>query len=505
MGEQVIDVRQSIGALRRYRLALVGAALLGAAAGVTYASSVQPTIYSSSSQVLLPQQDAGGQLVNRDPATEARVAGSDIVLGAAGAQLSPTMTAGQVGGLVSVSTPGDNIIEYTAHSEDPDLARAVAKAAAQAEIDYIQKGSSSTIANKQKRILERKQREQANYDQLSKERQSVATRIRGETGAQQLRDSTLRGTLATDMADSVSRLNEIDQELTDLAGENATAQLIQPASAATEPDEVTQNALYGLGGAGFALIVAALLVALLAGRDKRLRPRDAIADATGSTVVASVRSRVPHTVTGWTGLLTNYKPEATDAWALRQVLRRALETSSSDGPLDLTLLTLADDPGALAVAAQTASYAASTGLHTRIVPAQRQPSATALWAALRQSDGAELRRGLDVGEPGHGDLNVSLVVLDREAPTLGAPPPTDATLLVLSAGAATAEELARTAMAADDAGLRIDGVVVADPDDLDHTTGRITQQDRSEQLALPARLTGVTSIGFGTTHGRHGR
>ena len=49
------------------------------------------------------------------------------------------------------------------------------------------------------------------------------------------------------------------------------------------------------------------------------------------------------------------------------------------------------------------------------------------------------------------------------------------------------------AVAVDDAGRRIDGIVVADPDQTDRTSGRHTMDERSRRLALPMRLTGIAS------------
>jgi hypothetical protein len=61
----------------------------------------------------------------------------------------------------------------------------------------------------------------------------------------------------------------------------------------------------------------------------------------------------------------------------------------------------------------------------------------------------------------------------------------------VAAATATEQELAHVAVAVDDAGRRIDGVIVADPDQTDRTSGRRTMDERSRQVALPMRLTGI--------------
>ena len=65
-----------------------------------------------------------------------------------------------------------------------------------------------------------------------------------------------------------------------------------------------------------------------------------------------------------------------------------------------------------------------------------------------------------------------------------------ATVLAVAPGVGTREDLARLAVAVDDAGRRIDGIVVADPDASDRTTGRRTLEERARQATLPVRMTG---------------
>ena len=68
---------------------------------------------------------------------------------------------------------------------------------------------------------------------------------------------------------------------------------------------------------------------------------------------------------------------------------------------------------------------------------------------------------------------------------------TAATVLGVSAGAATAEQLARVAMSAALVGRDIAGILVADPEPTDRTTGRIPQLPRPSHRRLPTRLMGM--------------
>jgi hypothetical protein len=64
---------------------------------------------------------------------------------------------------------------------------------------------------------------------------------------------------------------------------------------------------------------------------------------------------------------------------------------------------------------------------------------------------------------------------------------TTATVIGVSAGAATAEQLARVAMSAANDGREIAGIFVADPEPTDATTGRIPKPPRPTHNKLPAQ------------------
>src|SRR5919199_6413717 len=89
------------------------------------------------------------------------------------------------------------------------------------------------------------------------------------------------------------------------------------------------------------------------------------------------------------------------------------------------------------------------------------------------------------------DLTIVLAVADRDEPTLRQIPPTAVTALAISPGVGTREELARLAVAVDDAGRRIDGVVMAGPGPTHRATGGGALGERARQTPLPLRVTGV--------------
>ena len=78
-------------------------------------------------------------------------------------------------------------------------------------------------------------------------------------------------------------------------------------------------------------------------------------------------------------------------------------------------------------------------------------------------------------------LVIVVAVMDSRVPKMPDTMRTNATVIGISAGAATAEQLARAAVVAAADGREITGILVADPDPDDQTTGRIPR------LARPAR------------------
>ena len=94
-----------------------------------------------------------------------------------------------------------------------------------------------------------------------------------------------------------------------------------------------------------------------------------------------------------------------------------------------------------------------------------------------------------VAQPGAA-FTVVVVVVDGRDPQVPSTVRTNATLLGVSAGGVTAEELALAATAAAEDGRDIDGILVANPDPDDQTTGRIPRLARV-QRSLPTRVNGL--------------
>jgi capsular polysaccharide biosynthesis protein len=520
MSEQPLDLQTVLSVMRRHRRILASLTLAGAVLGGALVH-LRPSMYSSGAQVLLPPSPPTSSGQSRDPATDIRVAMSDVVLGPAGAALSPRMTSTEVRKHVSVSGTTANVLEIDARAPSAQEAERLALAVANAEVSYQAQAASSVTAAQQEQLRLRADALRKQLDGVNQQIQKTKGRQRQEptTSKQWSADATALAQLTAQQAILVLQLESMKEKVsgTDSSG-NAT--VIEAPTPGKRSDLLTWTAIAALLGGLAALSLSTMVATMLRRRDRRLRTRDEVADAIGSAVIGSVGTRPPKAAAGWSALMEGYEPSVTDSWSLRQALDHVglgdltIRSSQKDGRTSargrvLTLITLSDDPRGLAVGPQLASHAAALGVRTRLVVKQGHESSAALWTAcstLRRTD--EVRDGLYVDtrrRKGQDDLTVEMVVVDRRQPQFVDLDRSAVTLLAVASSSATAEDLARTAVAAYGAGGRISGVIVADPDALDHTTGRLLLQQRSERVPLPTRLTGLEQPGSADLAGRSGR
>lgn len=444
MSQQALDLRRSIRIVRRYRVLVGGVVALGILCGAGYVA-VKPPMRTADAVVVLPQAVTGAQGTagaaaaadngtgtDTTPymATQVLIADSTAVLNDALPNVSPAMSLNQLRGDVTTSSPTAYTVSISVKGASAADAETTANAIAASYISYIASPSSPLGS--------------------------------------------------------------------------APARLLQRAAVATGLSVPVAFIVFGLVG-GVAGAFVGIVAALTIGRkDRRLRERDAIANSLGVPVLASLSVTRPRDAAGWTKLLASYRPGVVQEWRLRKALQQLGVPGDGMGS-SIAVLSLASDSRALAVGPQLASFAAGLGLRTTLVVGPQQDSdvtATLHTACAALPSKAGLRTVtagvIDGGKPVNGsvgvdpdaDLTVVVAVLDGRAPRAHGVPRTTTTVLGVSAGAATAEQLARVAVSAAEDGRDIAGVVVADPEPDDATTGQIPQLGRPMRRRLPTRLNG---------------
>jgi capsular polysaccharide biosynthesis protein len=280
------------------------------------------------------------------------------------------------------------------------------------------------------------------------------------------------------------------------------AQLFQQATNGTEAGRVKQlvsNAIYIPIGALLGALMGIVVAVAVKRRDRRLRKRDEIASSIGVGVLASFPVDQPSSAAGWTRLLEDYEPGAQTALQLRTAIKQLEDASPGHGWWSVTVLSLSSDPRALALGPQLAVFAAGQGIRTALVIGPQQDGKVT--AALRTACAAPTEPGFlrpivtddDSDVPQDVTLAVVVAVVDGRNPQVPATMRTTATLLGVSAGAATADQLARVAISAVSDGREITGILVANPDSDDTTTGRLPQLVRRPPRVMPTRTTRIAT------------
>ncbi|WP_165956561.1 Wzz/FepE/Etk N-terminal domain-containing protein [Kribbella antibiotica] len=258
-----------------------------------------------------------------------------------------------------------------------------------------------------------------------------------------------------------------DKQLPGDLGKRTGARTLESATDAHGGNMLMHLGMYGGLGALIGAIVGAIIAVARARGDRRLRLRDEISDAVGLPVLASVSSYPAQDPSDWADLLEHYAPTAVDAWSLRKTLHHLGLDVKGGPPSSLTVISFADDDKARSLGPQLAAFASTFGITSTLVIDQHH-----------------------TGQDEDATLDIYLTVVDREDPQL-AGDRTTRTVIALSAGTVTAEELARLAVATTADDRTIDGIVVTDPDPFDRTIGRVSQSQRRSGSRLPTLLTGT--------------
>jgi capsular polysaccharide biosynthesis protein len=450
MSEKALDLRGSVQVVRRHRK-LVGVVMaLGLLAGGGY-STLRPPLFTSTVLIVLPQTSqasagAAAAASNGSPdvytATQTVILRSTPVLSAALPGVRPAMSLDALRADIHVISLTGYIISVSAESKRPADAEATANAVANSYVAYVNSPNSP-------------------IPQVS-------------------------------------------------------ARILQPATSASGKNKWVTLALTALLAALAGAVIGVIAALAISRKDRRLFKRDEIASSIGVPVLASFPVRHPRDAGGWTELFEDYEPAARDAWRMRQALQQlgVADTSVSNGILgngidggssSLAVLSLSSDPGAIALGPQLAVLAASLGIPTAlIIGPQEEPAAAAtLRTACAMPPPQPSKRPSNLQVIADDDANFSerfnvaltvfVAVVDGRTPQLPHTMRTSTTVLGVSAGVVTAEQIARVAVNAAADGRGIAGILVADPEPADHTSGLIPQLARPTRHRLPTRLSGRTT------------
>ena len=430
MSEQALDLRGSVRIVWRHKVLVSLVSLLGLLLGGSLAV-LHPPMVTSRAVVVLPHSTAS-------MATQVVIAGSDPVLSRALPRISPVTSLAALRSEVQVRSLTSFLLAISAKGRTAAQAEGTANAVAQSYVSYIASASSPV----------------------------------GRT----------------------------------------SASVLEPARGATGTGRILQLVIYAVLGTVVGLLLGIVAAMVVSRADRRLRGRDEIANSIGVSVLASFPVGHPVDAVGWTKLLEHHEPGAMHAWRLRYAFQQlgianaSMKNGSTDDSFSLTVVSLSTDPRSFALGPELAVFAASLGVPTALVigPLQDAGATAALRTACAVPPSAESKRpsqlSVVVSDDGDAailpDVNLTVVVavIDGVNPEVPDTMRTTATVLGVSAGAVTAEHLARAASSVAAAGRELAGILVADPEPTDRTTGQLPRTMRATPVVGNASRVMITGV-----------
>ena len=437
MTQQTLDLRRSIQLVRRHRKMFAAIVVLGLFIGAAYAV-LRPPALSSTALVVISGTTAQSDQASSPGAdgmiaTQVVIASSDSVLLGALPRIQPAVSLPQLQDKVHISSEAGSILSISASSKTAAQAESMANAVANSYVAYV-RSKNSPVGH-------------------------------------------------------------------------VPAGILESATIATGPKLPQQVTIYALLGALAGGLIGLITSVAIGRNNRRLVERDAIANSIAAPVLTSIPVGQPSDPASWATLLEEYQPEVVDAWRLTRLLQqfgvadnRAADNGNAGGS-SLNVLSLSSDPRALALGPQLAAFAAGQGIPTALVVGPQQDmnvTATLRTACMAPPQAQPRRKPLRLiatDDARLASLRAALVVvvtvIDSRDPRIPDTVRTAATVLGVSAGSATAEELARAATAAAADGREIVGIIVANPAPDDQTTGQVARLTPPLRRPLPTRATGT--------------
>ncbi len=510
MTEQVLDVLGSFRLIRRHWRTVAVFAVVGLVAGGAFVKT-HPPAYSATSLVLLPGAAANANANTQsqaptanDVATDARIATSAAVLGPAGHKVDKSLSLATLQQRVTTASTATGVLAITATAPNAKQAEDLANTVAGNLVTFVTTSNSAPATNGLVGL-------QAEATQLNRQISDVQQEINtanqrlANDGAQSVtgqQDSNLIATLTAEQSNLALLLDSVNSQITTAelgrVSANQGTEVIQDATAAkASVSTIAFEVFLGVIGG---ILVGSVYVLARYRRDRRLSRRDDLAKTLGVPVILSMKTKAKRSTKDWVELLERYQPTSSEKWGVREVLS---ELSTPQGEASqIVIAVLEGDTAALAIATKTAVTAASSGLDTLFAVVAPEGAAEHLESACAQfsTQGFTPRPGLEImtGEaPNRKDapeLTLTVVVVARNHPIV--PPSHGAhskTLLAVTAGVAKAEDVALVAITAADCGQPVQGIVVANPNKDDQSTGRFPDGTNRSALVLARHATGANT------------
>lgn len=488
MSEQVLDVKEAVSVLRRFWRTVAVFMLVGVLAATAYEFG-RPVEFHATALVLLPDSGgAGAQAVTQQNSvtTDAGIATSAAVLVPAGRQAAPSLSPTALARSVTATVDTGGVLAITARGPNARRAESLANAVAQRLVTFVTTGglaaSSHVTAGLQGESNQLNRQLAEVKTELAAAQRRLATEPVTSPSANQ--DAALVTSLTSEQATIGLELNSVKSqiaqaELSQLAVNQGT-EVIQRATTASGLSAASAALVLVLGAVA-GLLVGAVFVLARHRRDPRLSTRDAMAQAVGAPVLLALDVSPRRSGREWATLFEKARPGASECWHVQRALHEL--DLEAHGARRVVLVAFHDDAAGVAQALEVVVAAACSGLDTVVSLVAEAGHADALQATCTRIEAldAPVRPHLRVrafapaapGEPVAG-LTAAVFVVDRRQPKLATIDRRESvTVLSVSSGFATADELARLAIVAADSGEPVQALFLANPAPDDRTTGRL--------------------------------
>ena len=483
MSEYPFNLKDALRPVWLRRRLLCVLAVLGLIVGVTYGVIFRAPQSAVALVLLPPSNVTSAGVPTRDIATEIAIATSAPVLSAAGRAVTPHLSFAAMKQQLVVTARSQNILQIEANAATGRDAERLANAAARQFVQFVtttsHQSTSSVVRDLQKQSAALTEQLQQLQGQINTVSVRLAVESVSSPGGQT--DTSLLGSLNAAQEQVSLELDNINNEivsgqLSSAAQTTSGTEILQQATS-FEQESLGSIAITGFVGLLAGAIAGVIIAALRERRDRRLFTRDDISSAIGLPVLGSVGAERRISRDQWLALFTDYEPGPVDVWNMRRILDD-VRSAEPGGVAQLRVLSFVGDDAAAAVGPQLALFANSVGVTTGLtmaadesLEALRAVSATHAFPNRLDSSGS-----LFAPDPPHTttaapavDLVLRTVVVDAAKPSIEGRD--GRSVLAVSAGFASADALARLALAAADSGHRLDGVIIVNPYQGDTTTG----------------------------------